>query len=314
MDIGVYLMGRKLDVRIMIGAGVCKTFEELVTATKSPCGGIVGGSGTVDERWVHEGETFHWNGYRSVNSLGLPNPGLRYYFEHLKLMVNHAHDHGKAFHFSIAGNTADEFVTMAELARDAKVDCIEVNLGCPNIWSVDRRQQQILTYQPWSVYNILTSIREEAPKVQISAKFSPHFDRSLLEETALLFRKEPELINAVVVMNTVPNVRPLKPNGSLLLVPEVNGYCGLGGPAIMEIGLGQVAMWRSELPRTVQITGMGGVSSGQDVVDYVHAGADAVAMTSFVIKSGDIDPGAVERVVMEFVDLVDKDNESIKGV
>lgn len=303
MDIGTKLMGRDLEARIMIGAGVCKVLDDVKLLLETPCGGIVVGSATRQERFLHLGNNFHWNTIRSANSYGLPNPGEDYYACYLPEMVRRAHDKGKVLHFSIAGETVDDYSFLAEIACNAGVDCIEINFGCGNRWDPNtNRQERIFTYDPDMVCRVIVGIRRVVGNnCPLSAKFSPHVDRVTLEITALLIHSH-AWVESLVTTNTFPNILPLRKNGEPMLVPQYGGFSSMGGSAMKDIGLGQVAMWRNCLHPKIQIQGIGGISTGQDVVDYIHAGADSVQVVTDVIKSGRINPKAVEKLVIDFVD------------
>ncbi|MBX4204920.1 MAG: tRNA-dihydrouridine synthase [Candidatus Doudnabacteria bacterium] len=159
MDFTVELAGQRLTMPIMNGAGSCKIIADVNALARTPAGAIVVGSGTVKGGMGNANNTFDWNEYRSLNSLGLPNPGEEGYQRDLPEMVNIAHEAGKLLYFSIAGNTQDEYAEMALTAADAKVDLIEINLGCPNKFDGDKRQMRIIANLPDLSHEILYTIR-----------------------------------------------------------------------------------------------------------------------------------------------------------
>jgi dihydroorotate dehydrogenase (fumarate) len=76
----------------------------------------------------------------------------------------------------------------------------------------------------------------------------------------------------------------------------------MAGPALKPIGMGQVKQFRAQLPERIQIVGVGGIRSGQDVLDYLRAGADAVAIATSLVEEG---PAVFSRILSEYVDLVE---------
>jgi dihydroorotate dehydrogenase (fumarate) len=303
MDISVMLAGQKFSVPIMNGAGSCKTLEDVRSLARTPAGGIVVGSGTVKGGTGNENNTFDWNQYRSLNSLDLPNPGKEVYRSQLPEMVNIATQAGKPLHFSIAGNTPDEYAEMALVALEAKVNCLEINLGCPNKFDGDKRQARIIANLPYVSYEILHLIRRRIGfLLPISVKVTYYSDRGVLEEMAGVINDPRFAIHAVVTTNTLPNCVAFTENGKHLLVPQFKGYAGGGGRMMKEAGLGQVQMWRETLKPEIQIIGVGGISTGRDVVEYMWAGADAVQMTTALLTKGRLDPQPLERVTLEFAD------------
>lgn len=135
----------ELSSPIMNAAGIVKSYEDVVKFAKSSVSAVVVGSITVEPRAGNSGTTYYiGNGY-SLNSLGLPNPGMEYYKSHLKDMLSVCHDNGKPLILSVAGFTLEDYATLCVLAAEKNVDALEVNLGCPNVWD-DGKQHEIWSY------------------------------------------------------------------------------------------------------------------------------------------------------------------------
>lgn len=77
----------------------------------------------------------------SLNSLGLPNPGGRYYEKYLPEMAKVVHDVNKHLFVSVAGFTPDEYSVLAKIAEAGGADLIELNLGCPNVWAGGKQKR-----------------------------------------------------------------------------------------------------------------------------------------------------------------------------
>jgi dihydroorotate dehydrogenase len=66
-----------------------------------------------------------------------------------------------------------------------------------------------------------------------------------------------------------------------------DGFAGLSGPVMKRIALGQVKQFRGHLSSAVDVIGVGGITTGNDIVDFLNAGATAVQITSLAYWAGD---------------------------
>ncbi|MBI4023048.1 dihydroorotate dehydrogenase [Candidatus Berkelbacteria bacterium] len=299
-DFAVRLAGLTLEHPIMNGAGVCKG-EELPELLNSAAGAIVIGSITKEGRLGNDGTTYWSNGQASINSLGLPNAGATFYQEHLGTMVDEAHAAGKPLFLSIAGFTPDEYAELYELGGQAGVDLVEANLGCPNVWE-GREQKRIASFDPEAIDRVLraiTALGWDASELPLALKVSPYSDPSLLAEVAAVV-KQHSVVRVLTTMNTFPNAYAVDEVGTARIT-AAGGFGGYAGPAIKPIGIGQVRQWRAHLPDRIQIIGVGGVSTGRDVRDYVEAGASAVQVVTAYCQHG---RRVFERILSEYVTLV----------
>jgi dihydroorotate dehydrogenase (fumarate) len=80
------------------------------------------------------------------------------------------------------------------------------------------------------------------------------------------------------------------------------GLAGVAGSALKPISLGQVQQFRTLLPESFDIIGVGGISTGRDVLDYLRAGADSVQVGTHYFQNG---PRVFSEILQEFVDLVE---------
>ena len=300
----VGLCGVELEHPIMNAAGTCKTVEDVAGHARSAVSAVMVGSITRQARAGNPGNVYWSSRSYSLNSLGLPNRGLAYYAEHLPAMAKLAHDAGKPLAVSIAGFDAAEYAEMAGAVAAAGADLIELNLACPNVWD-GGRQKRIACFDLRQTETVCAgmarALAEAGAATPFGIKISPFSDPAALAELAELVGRlageggGPRFVTAV---NTFPNA---------LVVDEANrpvietGLAGLSGPALKPVGLGQVCQLRRLLPETVQIIGVGGVSSGRDVVDYLNAGASAVQLATAFWNRGE-DPTVFGDILSGWVD------------
>lgn len=276
-----------LEHPIMNAAGTCKLVEDVEKLAPSAVAAILVGSITVEDRAGNSGNTYQFDprrGLYSLNSLGLPNPGKKYYHKCLPEMVAMAHKAGKPLILSGAGFTPAEYAELALLARDGGADLFEANLGCPNVWD-GGKQKRIASFSPYLVAEILRTVSDAVGNdIPLAVKVSPFSDPYLLAEIAGVVLTSPIL--CVTAVNTFPNAFGFSERGERLITPA-EGLAGLGGPALKPIGLGQVKQWRSLLPPHMHLIGAGGISNGKDVWEYLRVGATAVQVATMYLERGE---------------------------
>ncbi len=285
MKLQANLAGIRLEHPLMNAAGTCKLLEgregvkELV---RSNTAAVMVGTITLKQREGNSGEVYWANEIFSLNSLGWPNPGSPYYRQHLSEMVSLAHDSGKPLFISVGGFNPAEYALLTELAFQGGVDLVELDLSCPSIRDKDQ-QKRIPCFDPQSVEETLRCVEEKVGKeAKLAVKLSPFSDPFALRKIAKVIG-EFKVVKAVTTSNTFPNAFSFNENGKPQITPG-DGLAGLGGPALKPIGLGQVVQLRSILPERVDIMGAGGVTTGQDILDYQRAGAVVVQIATALLE------------------------------
>ena len=207
-----------------------------------------------------------------LNSIGLANPGRdRFLAETLPLLEGL----GLAIWVSVGGFSAADYAeTCTALdGRDA-VAAVELNLSCPNVDEA-----------PESAAEIVAACRA-ATDLPLYAKLSPAtWD---VAETARAV--EDAGADGLSLVNTL---RGLALDESSLRPRLGTAVGGLSGPALKPVAL--AAVWACSRAVSLPIVGMGGVSSGRDVLDLIAAGAAHVALGTVLFA----DPDAPARVRRE---------------
>jgi dihydroorotate dehydrogenase (fumarate) len=267
---------------LMNAAGTAKNPEQALDLLRTPASALMLGSYTVDERAGNEGVTYFSTPTAALNSLGLPSPPLKVWSSWIKDLAPRAADSGKPLYTSVAGFNPSEFRTMTEAAFEAGASAVELNLGCPNIWD-EGSQKRIFSYATDQVEAALAEVRQlgELPGA-LGVKLSPIFDLVLL--TAIDDVLASNGIDFLTTTNTVPNCFAYTEQRAAA-ISFGNGLAGMSGPAILWIGLGQVAMHRTNLPATF-IFAVGGISGGRDVLEYQSRGADACQVATAFLDQG----------------------------
>lgn len=288
------------------GGGVVKNIDDLKKILSTDIGSIEIGSITMEPRDGNTGNTFHKGNGFTLNSIGLKNPGAKYYEENLPTMIRMIEDAGKVSIVNVAGFSKNEYAELTGLAFSAESDFVVLNYGCPNV-----EGKEILSYNNSQLrdttINVIRKNNSGAAEGRLGMKLSPIFKKSDMEDIAsfmnLLYNSAGEhggYIGFVTTINTVPNGYDSHEDGQNVITPN-SGMGGMAGPAVLPIALGQVRQWRSMLESEIKIVGVGGVSSGKDVVKMFQSGADLVQIVSAYY--GSEDPGVFQHIIAEYIEL-----------
>jgi dihydroorotate dehydrogenase (NAD+) catalytic subunit len=212
-----------------------------------------------------------------LNAIGLQNPGIdRWLEDDLPWLVAH----GATTIVSIAGDTVDDFVHVARRLRGvAGVDAIEVNLSCPNV----EHRGLVFALDPEAAAEVVRGVARVA-EVPVLAKLSADASDVVAVASAVVGAGA----NGLTLINTILGMAIDPVSGRAQLA---NTYGGLSGPAIRPVAVRVVHQVRTALP-DVPIVGCGGVRSVEDVVQFLRAGANAVAVGT----GGFVDPFATETL------------------
>jgi dihydroorotate dehydrogenase (NAD+) catalytic subunit len=220
-----------------------------------------------------------------LNSIGLDNDGLDAFVEkHLPYLL----ELGTAVLVNIAGATIDEFVAMAaRLDAFPRIAGLELNISCPNVsGGVDFGTDAKMAA------DLVKRVRE-ACRFPIVAKLTPNVTRIVSIAQAVANAGA----DAVSLVNTFQGLAVDWRRRRPILGA---GMGGLSGPAIKPLALRcvwQVAQGVPGLP----IIGVGGISSLDDVMEYLVCGASAIQVGT----ANFYDPGAAPRLVDELSKLVE---------
>jgi len=209
-----------------------------------------------------------------LNSVGLQNPGVEAF---IKNEIPFLRQYDTAIIANIAGNTIDEYCEMADTLSHADIDAIELNVSCPNV----KAGCVAFGNTAKGISEITRRVREHCKKPLI-VKLTPNV--SDIKEIALA--AEESGADAVSLINTITGMaidihrrRPILANNT----------GGLSGPAVKPIAVRMVY----EVSKTVSVPviGMGGISNGDDAIEFMLAGASAIMVgtANFINPSACID-------------------------
>lgn len=198
-------------------------------------------------------------GEHMVNAVGLAGPGVATWRErYLPGLAQRGCD----VVASIWGRTVDEFASAAEAMRGADVVAMEVNASCPNLES----RSMIFAHSALATAEIVRASKVAGLPLWI--KLSPNTPDLVAIADAALDAGADALVLVNTVLGMAIDVETRRPTLG-------NGGGGVSGPGILPVALRCVYECRAAFPDT-PIVGVGGVSSGEDAVAMIMAGANAV--------------------------------------
>lgn len=185
---------------------------------------------------------------------------------------------------SIWGRTVHEYTLAAEQLRVAgnRIAAVEVNLSCPNL----EGRSGIIAHDPSLAGQIISAVAAQS-KVPVWAKLSANTDRIVEVATTVTDAGA----DALTLVNTMLGMQIDVATGRPTLG---NGGGGLSGSAIHPIAVRAVHDVRAALP-LARIIGVGGISTGEDAVEMMMAGADAVQVGTASFA----EPAATWRIAQE---------------
>ena len=199
------------------------------------------------------------SGPHMLNSVGLAGPGVAAWRADV---LPGLEKRGCAVVASIWGRTVQEFADAAEAMRGAGVMALEVNASCPNLES----RSSIFAHSALATAEIVRAAK--AAELPLWIKLSPNTPDLVAIAGAALDAGA----DALVLANTVLGLGVDIERRQLSLG---NGGGGVSGPGILPVALRCVFECRAAFS-TAPIVGVGGVSSGEDAVAMLMAGANAV--------------------------------------
>ena len=214
-----------------------------------------------------------------LNSVGLQNPGVDAFLEKIYPRIQRFNTIKVA---NIAGRVQEDYYTVIEKLNDTELDLYELNVSCPNV----KKGGATFGTDEVSLGEIVEGAKRLAKKPLI-VKLTPN-----VTDIARMARvAEQAGADAVSLVNTFAamaiDARKKRP-----VLANVSG--GLSGPAIKPIALYMVhQVYRAV---SIPIIGMGGIMSGEDVAEFMLAGATAVMVGTATVAA----PDAMIRIIGEF--------------
>ncbi len=196
-----------------------------------------------------------------LNSIGLQGPGVDKFIERdipflkqfdTKIIVN------------VCGKTKEDYIDVVERLGDTDVDMLEINISCPNV-----KEGALAFGQDPKVAQDITAAIKNVAKQPVIMKLSPN----VTDITEIAKAVEAGGADAVSLINTITAMKIDIDKRTFVLANKTGG---MSGPAIKPIAVRMV--WQVSNAVKIPVIGMGGIMTAGDAIEFILAGASAVAV------------------------------------
>jgi dihydroorotate dehydrogenase (NAD+) catalytic subunit len=213
-----------------------------------------------------------------LNSIGLQNPGVHEVVENILPSLEPFETHYIA---NVSGSTIDEYVEVCRLFDQSNIHAIELNISCPNV----KKGGMEFGNDPEMSAQVVQACKAATSK-PIITKLSPN--QADIKESARRCIEAGS--DALSVINTITgmaiDIKSRRP-----VLGNISG--GLSGPAIKPIALQKVMqVYEVAGPQNIPIMGQGGISSANDAIEFMVAGASTIGIGTALF----IDPLVCKKI------------------
>lgn len=220
-----------------------------------------------------------------LNAVGLQNPGVDHFVQEDLPWLS---KQGTRIVANVAGNAPEDYCATVEKLNDTCVDMVELNISCPNV------KQGGVQFGTTSegVFGITSEVRKHCKK-PLMVKLSPN----VTDISEMALAAEAAGADAVSLINTLTGMRiDIRTRRPIIH----NNTGGLSGPALLPVALRMV--WQTAQKVKIPIVGLGGISTWQDAVEMLLAGATALQIGTVLFT----DPYAPQKILEGLLKFMDE--------
>lgn len=220
-----------------------------------------------------------------LNAIGLQNPGIDVFVNRdipflkqydTKIIVN------------VCGKTTEDYCEVVERLADTEADLLEINISCPNV-----KEGGIAFGQCPSSVEMITRELKKRAKQPIIMKLSPN----VTDITEMAKAAEAGGADALSLINTLTGMKIDIHKRAFALANKTGG---LSGPAIKPVAVRMVYQVANAV--NLPIIGMGGITTYEDALEFMMAGATAVSVGT----ANFVNPYATTEIVDGIADFMNK--------
>ena len=260
--LAVNIAGIKMKTPVMTGSGTFgfgKEYSDFVDLNK--IGAIVVKGTTLLPRPGNKGRRIAETPAGMLNSIGLENPGVE---EFLKNILPELGNYDVPIIVNISGNTVEEYGELAKLLTVPGVAGLELNISCPNV-----KEGGIAFGTNCNSAAAVVAMAKSHTDLPVIVKLSPN----VTDIVGMAQAVEDAGADAISLINTLLgmaiDIHKWRP-----VLGNIVG--GLSGPAVKPVAVRMV--WQVAQAVKVPIIGMGGIVTAEDAIEFMLAGASAVAV------------------------------------
>ena len=261
-DLSVNVAGVSFKNPIIPASGVFgygHEYEELFPL--SELGGIATKGTTITKRNGNDAPRIAETTGGMLNSVGLQNPGIDAF---IKKELPYLMQKDTVILANIAGSTVEECVTIAQQLEQTDVHMIELNISCPNV----KQGGMAFGASCAGAESITRAVRKATTKPLV-VKLSPNVTN--IAEIAKA--TEAAGADAVSLINTLTGMKIDVHKRKFVLANKTGG---MSGPAIKPVAVRMV--YQAAHAVKIPVIGMGGIATAEDAIEFLLAGASAVAV------------------------------------
>jgi len=282
-DLAVQLGSVRLANPLLTASGTCGyAFELNDFGDISQLGGFVTKSITLEVREGNPPQRTFETTAGMLNAIGLANVGLeRFCEEKLPLLKRMP----MPVFVNVAGKTIDEYVAVCRRLNEIEhISGLEINISCPNV------KQGGITFgtEPRAINELVGAVRQSCPGTLLIVKLTPNITDITVAARAAIEAGADALSLVNTFLGMAIDIETKEP-----VLGNRTG--GLSGPAIKPMAVYMVNRVYEQVTRGtgVPIIGMGGISCAADALEFIIAGATAVAVGTAAM----IDPQCIAGIV-----------------
>lgn len=220
-----------------------------------------------------------------LNAIGLQNPGIDTF---IKRDLEFLKNYDTRVIVNVCGKTVGDYLEVVERLADEAVDMLEINVSCPNV----KEGAIAFGQKADALYDITEQIKKKA-KQPVIMKLSPN----VTDITEMARAAEAAGADALSLINTITAMKIDIHKRTFALANKTGG---LSGPAIKPVAVRMV--YQVSQAVKIPIIGMGGIANSDDALEFIMAGASAVAVGAMNFH----DPYTTIKVIDGIRDYMDK--------
>ena len=288
--LAVDIAGIKMKTPVMAASGTFgfgSEYSDFVDLNK--IGAVVVKGTTLLPRAGNKGRRIAETPAGMLNSIGLENPGVE---EFLTTILPNLAQYDVPIIVNISGNTVEEYGELAKILTVPGIAGLELNISCPNV-----KEGGIAFGTQCSSAAAVVEMAKRNTSLPVIVKLSPNVT-DIVEMAQAVEQAGADAISLInTLLGMAIDIHKWKP-----VLGNVVG--GLSGPAVKPIAVRMV--WQVAQAVHVPIIGMGGIVTGEDAIEFMLAGASAVA-----VGTGNfVNPCATQAVADEIRHYLKKRNLS----
>ncbi|UCC93977.1 MAG: dihydroorotate dehydrogenase [Thermoplasmata archaeon] len=275
----VDLLGMDLRNPLLLASGILgETGPSLLSVLDGGAAAVVTKSICELAREGHPNPTVVTLGHSMMNAMGLPNPGMEAFAEELEWLNERA---DARVIVSVFGSDALEYARVAERLAPL-ASAVELNLSCPHAKGYGAE----IGSDPDLVRQVVGAVTDVVD-VPVMAKLTPNTS----DIVSLAKAAEEGGAAGLVAINTLKGMVVDVEMGAPALA---NTYGGLSGEGVRAVGVRCVHEIASSVD--LPVVGVGGVSTAQDALEYLMAGATAVQVGTAIRSNG---PNVFDKIARD---------------